>query len=739
MMMAEFNPVQTVKLAGARNDSLLGYLKAIAVLRLTAQQVDRRIRGSWENGSLVLHGIDMDRLAEFFVDHYAPTPILNPWNSGAGFDAKSSVQGAGKVLRGIAGQSSLRWRPYIDALAVANAVVGEFGEVDGDDRKRQVLLRLRSRLADAALEWLDAAVLIGSEKLAFPTVLGTGGNDGRLDFAINYAARALDVVGAVPLAISQQALHDTLEGTSVAPLSYGILGQYRLGSGDYNNPWDLVLAMEGAIAFSGSMIRRYSSDSDRPTVPFQFVSIAVGYASASDEEETRAEIWLPQWRGRATYSAIRSMLRGGRIEIVTQQSGVSRESHVVAASTAADSIAAIQAAQTLGVSRGIASFGRIVIAQRNGLAFGATYVGRIAVADRPEIAALSRDVRTWVARVDRGELGARAREALRSYQEGIVAYAAVPSAAAFQDMLASLGDLDAAMALSRMKDLRPLPWLPETLHSVIDNMGDPAALGLEHRVARALTSLGRAERSRRLRYRISPVACDDRSRYDRYDVSSRHEWRSDLRDTLAFHFERSARAAANAPTDRTTGFAAQFGSSAGISLEDVGTALAGGLDWTRVKTLVRGYSIIEPYVPPKATAIVSKGGAVAVPVAFAALKTLVHGYQPEIDGRRDFDAHATFLDADTASQLVSRSAIFRKRAFARAYLRLRSAGADARNFSEVSVDAATARTFVAMLMVPVGTSARASLLRRSLLDSVPFDATVTHLQPSVQTFEEEIA
>jgi CRISPR-associated protein Csx17 len=709
-----------LRLGGARADSLLGYLKAIATLRLFSTQMDNTVRAAWERGALTLHEVSRDRLVNFFIEEYAPTPVLNPWNSGAGFDAKSRTQEAGKTLDRLNAQPHARWRSYQETLRRARGIVSEFGDMDEKGAKQQIVTRLRATLSDAAIEWIDAAVLIGKEHLGFPILLGTGGNDGRLDFSINFLQRLLDVVGTEALATREQLFLDAVEGTSNAALSKGILGQYQLGAGGYNNPWDLVLAIEGAIAFAGSITRRFASDGDRPSAPFQFVSTAVGYAAASNEEEDRGELWLPQWRGAATYPAIRSLLRNGRVQLLTPQPGATKGIRVFGASSAADSIAAVQAAQTLGVSSGIASFGRIVVAQRNGLAFGATYVGQIAVDDRPEIAALSRDVRTWVTRVSRLELGAAARAALREYQEGIVAYAGRPSREAFIAMLASLADLDDSVASK--KDLRPLPWLQTSLHHDIDAMKDES---IEDRLARSSTSVGWRQQARRLRYRISRVAFDERTNKESYDAAAKPLWRFGVADTCTALLARAVREAAVAPTDETNGFAAHFGGSIGLPIDDFARLVAGEINWSRLKQRLRAYSIIEPYAWPRAASRTEiktgaePGARARIPVAFAALKTLMHGYlRRGEDGAPLPEVHGTFLDAETAVQLVANTDILRSRALAGAYARLRSAGADVRDFHSITIDRDRVAAYAVALMTPAGRATREALWRRCRLNDI---------------------
>jgi CRISPR-associated protein Csx17 len=81
-----------VPMPGCRNDSLLGYLKALGVLRLLSTQSGKRIQGRWEDTSFALDSpISADEILSFFITSYAPTPILNPWNSGAGLMEKLTL------------------------------------------------------------------------------------------------------------------------------------------------------------------------------------------------------------------------------------------------------------------------------------------------------------------------------------------------------------------------------------------------------------------------------------------------------------------------------------------------------------------------------------------------------------------------------------------------------------------------------------------------------------------------
>lgn len=78
-----------VVLEGCTPEPLMGYLKALGVLRLVSEQADPTARGFWRDGVFVLHSkFDESGLTAFFRDDYKPTPLLAPWNAGSGFYVK---------------------------------------------------------------------------------------------------------------------------------------------------------------------------------------------------------------------------------------------------------------------------------------------------------------------------------------------------------------------------------------------------------------------------------------------------------------------------------------------------------------------------------------------------------------------------------------------------------------------------------------------------------------------------
>ena len=100
---------EALTLDGCAPTPLASYLKALGILRLIssdANHVSRRAadpkaRGWWENERFHLRTRSRDALCRFFLDDYAPSPIIAPWNGRAGFlegDAGADSSRAGAEL-----------------------------------------------------------------------------------------------------------------------------------------------------------------------------------------------------------------------------------------------------------------------------------------------------------------------------------------------------------------------------------------------------------------------------------------------------------------------------------------------------------------------------------------------------------------------------------------------------------------------------------------------------------------
>lgn len=100
-----------LRLDGCPPTPLASYLKALGVLRLVAEQKDPQARGFWRGERFHLKTrLDPAGLRRFFLEDYAPTPIIAPWNGGSGFYPKDAKEG----INAIAASRSDRFAVYIE-------------------------------------------------------------------------------------------------------------------------------------------------------------------------------------------------------------------------------------------------------------------------------------------------------------------------------------------------------------------------------------------------------------------------------------------------------------------------------------------------------------------------------------------------------------------------------------------------------------------------------------------------
>ena len=126
---------------------------------------------------------------------------------------------------------------------------------------------MRNWCPDELVPWIDAAIVLAGVDTYFPPVLGTGGNDGRLDFSTNFHEQLLDVIAADAKQRDRSlaAARDLLSGTQTGPLTGAPIGQFDPGSAggpgssrfdktdSLANPWSYVLTVEGALLFAASV------------------------------------------------------------------------------------------------------------------------------------------------------------------------------------------------------------------------------------------------------------------------------------------------------------------------------------------------------------------------------------------------------------------------------------------------------------------------------------------------------
>lgn len=364
-----------LKLEGCTAAPFGSYLKSLGVLRLVGEQADPAAQGWWDGDAFNLRSkLSREDLVQFFLDCYKPTPIVAPWNGGSGFYAKDNKEG----LKAIAGTSDARFAVYRNTIAICQefpeVVAGKSG--DEEERRTAILRRCRNRLGDRAVEWLDAAVGIAADgSRSFAPVLGTGGNEGRLDYTNNFMARIAGLLVAPdPKMPVRELLANALFGDRTTAMQAGAAGQYDPGrAGGANqgpgiehgaavNAWDLVLTMEGAVAWASGLYRRQGVGYRSILCsPFTVHSRSIGYGSASKKDDSRAEVWTPLWPRPVKYPELRALLREGRAS--------------VGGRPARNTLEFAEAASSLGVDRGIDRFVRYSLLKRRGDSYVALPAG----------------------------------------------------------------------------------------------------------------------------------------------------------------------------------------------------------------------------------------------------------------------------------------------------------------------------------------------------------------------------
>lgn len=501
-----------IVLAGCTPEPLMHYLKALGIFRLVAEQRDPAAKILWSGGVCRLRSsLEHNGLTDFFLNQYRPTPVLAPWNGGSGF-----YDGGSEPLEAIGRSSAARLAPYRAAIELVRTLIPK--DKPRDEAKQALLARCRAELPDDVVPWLDTCFALGADGPSYFPLLGTGGNDGRLDFTNNFFQRLADVIPfeneQSPPSESSGWLASALfaDDATLTPLGKAAVGQFNPGgiggangvqgefeAGSRVNPWDFVLMIEGALLFAGSVARRLTAGpASRAAFPFTVHAVAVGYGSAAASEETsdgsRAELWLPLWDGPAGLPAVRHLFAEGRAQVGKRQ--------------ARNAVEFALAACLLGVSRGVQEFVRYSFLKRNGLAFLAAPLGRVAVVPRPAARLLEDPPLThWIDRLrsacrDKDKTPARYQSALRQIDRATYEFATraqtdqAGERRALLDVLRAVGraerTLAGGLAFCKDKYLHPLSGFnPQWLVGAAPE-GDA---GREFRLAAALASV-RAERGK---------------------------------------------------------------------------------------------------------------------------------------------------------------------------------------------------------------------------------------------------
>lgn len=505
-MDAELNDLS---LKGCAPVPLAHYLKALGILRIVAEQVDPDAKGYWSGDSFCIKTeLDRDSLRTFFLEYYSPTPIVAPWNGGSGFyfqeeklkekdpltgkriktGRRTQPTAATKAVQDILDSTAPRLSSYRESLKIAKNLVQKMGleEAPSKDNKELLIQAVRNDLPDSAIGWLDASVILTTENARFPPLLGTGGNDGNLDFSSNFMQRLKDVFefrGGQATSLSKSWLDGALFAANTDALVSGIaIGQfYPSAVGGPNsspgfvsdspvNPWDYMLMIEGVLLFASATVKRLQAN--MPGVlsyPFSVRPSGVGYGSASehDEHSARAEIWMPLWERPARLSELKALLSEGRAQVGIRP--------------ARNGVDFARAVASLGVDRGLKSFQRYGFLERNGRNFFSVPLERIIVSRHPQVELLT-DVDSWLFSLgDKENAPASVVRALNALEYSILALCKESGndqiqAWRVQDVLIALGGCEKALVRSsrwaKAAFVRPVSQLSENW-LIMANDGSP--------------------------------------------------------------------------------------------------------------------------------------------------------------------------------------------------------------------------------------------------------------------------
>ncbi|HLI39912.1 MAG TPA: type I-U CRISPR-associated protein Csx17 [Streptosporangiaceae bacterium] len=455
---------------GLRPEPLGSYLAGLGLIRLLGEQADPAATACWTGDGLVVDTAVPD-LAGWLVREYVPTPVLSPWNSGSGFGAKDKEPK--RRLKDLVAHPSPRLGELRTAITAAQQVVGDAraaGWIKPDGKggekvtdKARIVLEFRNRCPDALLSWIDATVVLTGDQPFFPPLLGTGGNDGRLDFSTNFHEQLLQVLDENPKGRlrSLRWAQDALAGAETERLDEGAVGQFDpaaaggQGSSPFGsaaslvNPWAYVLLTEGALLFASGTARRYQHAAGRAAAPFtvRFSPDGSDSGAAGEVSTSRGEVWVPVWDRPYSIAEIRQLFGEARASWRGRP-----------AQRAVDFYAATR---TLGVARGISEFVRYGLQRRNGLAYVAVPLARVEVSSKPEVRLAAR-VEDWVARwVRSADASSVVGVAARRFDAAHLAYARDGGPRALAGMLAALTSLEQAAGRSgRMKERAPVRRTP---------------------------------------------------------------------------------------------------------------------------------------------------------------------------------------------------------------------------------------------------------------------------------------
>ena len=471
-----------LELQGVDASTVAGYLTALGVFRAVAKQHDPDSTLRWRKDNVpVLDAPSIenrDQLLAWIWNQYRPSPIASPWNSGAGFHGSSrkitcsdGIKRHGVDL--VLCSTDKRLSAYRHTLEKAQRILEKLDAQHPKSVSKADLLRtLRAQLPDSAIDWLDAAVVLqAADDPGFLAMLGTGGNDGRLDLSNNFMLR---MCALLPFEGNLAKRPRNADSWSQALLGSALFGEFAAGeenasagqlapssrsapngssgsasffSKEQSNPWTFLWTIEGSLWFAGAATKRLAAHGRaRAAFPFHLGRAGADFGTAGATENGKDELWLPLWGAPAGWHELRALFGEARAQVGRRR--------------ATSGVDFARAIASLGEFRGLRGFRRFSILERAGKS-NLTVGLRSYRAGRSTRIDLLRQLDPWLARFERiagiKETPPRFTTAWRRFEDTTLILARHDSAHAMGNVVAALGVLEQERALNPKLDSLPKP------------------------------------------------------------------------------------------------------------------------------------------------------------------------------------------------------------------------------------------------------------------------------------------
>lgn len=569
--------MNNIELFGCTDEPMINYLKALGIFRLVHKQKDRAVKGYWKNGYFCFKtSLSSGELEHFFKDEYSPSPFFVPWGARSGFWKGNSEKSARAALENIIDADDLRF----DTFRKGFFSIKEFNERHsfsnkpaGKKEKDAYISLLRSEADDNVREWIDACYALTQYGSEVMFLLGTGGNEGSGSYSKSY----MEALNLVLLEYSPKDLNNSLLATlynayhcQEKGLSCGQLNPSTAQT-DLLNPWDVVLALEGALFFVGSATKKYNAKG-RASFPFTVSSslAGAGHLSEANKSEFSKEFWMPIWNTPSRFQEIEFLFREGKANFGKKK-----------AKNGLDFALSIS---SLGVDRGIFAFKRYGRMERNGQSNIAVALGKSKVR-KVENVELIGDFIYWLERLrissNNDNAPARYRKHLHRVEDSIFYFAKRGDKKGLQRILIELGK--AEHSFSRAGSNRPVPPLNNLTPQWIPACDDGSA---EYRLACAIASIYDKDIGH-IREQLEPVR-KNKSSYEWIDDRKAVAWtQSNLYDNLAYILKRRFIEV------QKKGRGYPLGGAYNADISDIISFINGELDEGKIADLLFGLSTIQ--------------------------------------------------------------------------------------------------------------------------------------------------